>query len=195
MGKIDYVISTYEKQFWAVDNTTTTVAFFRLYWICEWIIVPWPKMHGCNYIVYKALKGSQSSYDKPVRCKRDCIYNRENWLHCQHTLDRIYRTHILLIIPPLQRSVYWFHLVRPSVRLSVLLYVCGQNRVRYPSDQFHIYTSYQPTSANASSISFLISNICIFDNFFKFKTLTLFCVHLVWMFKLNPDLIFFCKYS
>ena len=38
----------------------------------------------------------------------------------------------VFIIPPLQRSkgVYWFHLVRLSVRPSVCLSVCGQNRVR-----------------------------------------------------------------
>ena len=36
------------------------------------------------------------------------------------------------LYPPLQRSwkgVYWFHLVRPSVRLSIHLSVCGQNCV------------------------------------------------------------------
>ena len=37
-----------------------------------------------------------------------------------------------LLYPPLQRSwtgVHWFHFVRPSVRMSVHLSLCGQNSV------------------------------------------------------------------
>ena len=56
-----------------------------------------------------------------------------------------------------ERGVYWFHLVRPSVRLSV----CGQNRVsalylqQYSSNPFHICTSYQATSEGVSRVKFV----------------------------------------
>ena len=52
-------------------------------------------------------------------------------------------------------GVYWYHLVRLSIRPSVRLSVCGQNRVR------------------SVSSTILIGSIWNFGDFFKFVTLTL----------------------
>ena len=90
-----------------------------------------------------------------------------------------------------EEGEYWFHLVCPSVCLSVCLWTewC-------PLCIFH----------NTSWIHFifthLINQVCrvlrflknskirIFGNFFNIFTLTLSCVHVIWMLKLIPELSF-----
>ena len=50
-----------------------------------------------------------------------------------HSQPRVGLMNLSLLYPRLnevERRVYWFHLVRPSVCPSVRLSVCGQNRVR-----------------------------------------------------------------
>ena len=76
------------------------------------------------------------------------------------------------LYPPLQRSwkgVYWFHLVRPSARLSVCpsvdRIVSALYLQQYSSDPFHIWTSYQATSDGVSRVKVW--------QLFKFVTLTL----------------------
>ena len=100
------------------------------------------------------------------------------------------KNNLIIILPSLMKlkgaGVYWFHLARLFVRLSV----CGQNHVcsvlclpQHQTSQIHfiIYTSLK---------------IRIFGNFFKFVTLTkMSCVHGVMrMLKLIPDLSFYCSH-
>ena len=50
-----------------------------------------------------------------------------------------------------ERGVYWFHLVRPSVdRIVSVLYL-----QQYSSDPFHICTPYQETSEGVSHVKFI----------------------------------------
>ena len=50
-----------------------------------------------------------------------------------------------------ERRVYWFHIVRPSVdRIVSALYL-----QQYLSDLFHIYTSYQATLEGVSRVKFV----------------------------------------
>ena len=66
-----------------------------------------------------------------------------------------------------EREVYWFHLVRPSVRMSVYpsvdKIVSTLYLQQYSSDLFHICTSYQATSEGVSCVMF-VSKL----KFFKF---------------------------
>ena len=69
--------------------------------------------------------------------------------------------------------VYWFHLVRLSVRPSVDIIVSALYLQQYLPDPFHIYTSYQETSEGVSRLKFVskfkylklwqILKICNFD--------------------------------
>ena len=83
-----------------------------------------------------------------------------------------------------ERGVYWYHLVRlsvcPSVRLSVRLSFCGQNRVRSVSSTILIGSiSYLHILASnfrrcvACNARFEIQKFCNFGEFLKFVTLTL----------------------
>ena len=80
-------------------------------------------------------------------------------------------------------GVHWFHIARLSV--------CGQNRVRCASatilpHPFHIYRSYHPTSEGVLCVTFCKnSKIWIFGNFFKCSPLTLSCVYVMWMLKVD----------
>ena len=82
-----------------------------------------------------------------------------------------------LLYPPLQRSwkgVYWYHLVRLSVCLSVDRIVSALYLQQYSSDPFHICTSYQATSEGvACNVRLKIQKYKNFGEFFKFVTLTL----------------------
>ena len=74
------------------------------------------------------------------------------------------------------RGVYWYHLVRLSVRPSVCpsvdRIVSALYLQEYSSDPFHICTSYQATSEGVSRVM-PISKFEILAIFFKFVTLTL----------------------
>ena len=84
--------------------------------------------------------------------------------------------------------------------LSICSSICGQNRVplylpQYKPHPFHDCTYYQATSEGVSRVEiFLNFKIIIFANFFKIVTLTLACVHVIWMFKFIPDLSFYCSH-
>ena len=63
-----------------------------------------------------------------------------------------------------ERGVYWYHLVRPSVCPSVDRIVSALYLQQYLSDPFHICTSYQATSEG-------VSRVMPISKFFKFVTL------------------------
>ena len=54
-----------------------------------------------------------------------------------------------------ERGVYWFHLVRPSLCPSVDRIVSALYLQQYSSDPFHICTSYQATSEGLSRVMFV----------------------------------------
>ena len=84
---------------------------------------------------------------------------------------------MILSYPPLQRSwkgVYWFHLVRLSVRPSVDRIVPALYLQQYLSDPFHICTSCQATWEGVSRVMFVskLKKERIFCEFFVTLTLS-----------------------
>ena len=63
-----------------------------------------------------------------------------------------------------ERGVYWFHVVRPSVRPSVDKTVSALYLPQYWSDPFHICTCYQATSEGVSRVR-VIAKFEILANF------------------------------
>ena len=76
-----------------------------------------------------------------------------------------------------ERGVYWFHLVRPSVCPSVRLSVCGQNRVCSVSSTILIGSISYLHILSSNFRRCVACNVCLKNwnlaEFFKFVTLTL----------------------
>ena len=69
--------------------------------------------------------------------------------------------------------------------------------LQYWLDPIHIYTSHQPTTEGLLHVKIFFfekSKIWILSNFFKFISLTLCCVQVIWMLKLVPDLSVYCSF-
>ena len=100
----------------------------------------------------------------------------------------IFEFHTILIntllypsLNEVERGVYWFHLVRLSVRPSTDRILSALFPQYYP-DPFYIYTFYQTISEGVSHVTILekFQNLN-FNNLSSFVTLTLSCVHVMWM--------------
>ena len=88
-----------------------------------------------------------------------------------------------------ERGLYWFHLVRPSVCPSVDRILSALYLQQYLPDPFHMCTSYQATSEGVSLVKFVskfknlkfwqILKICNFD--FVFFWLGIQCESIEWV--------------
>ena len=98
-------------------------------------------------------------------CAVHCNFFHVHW--CRN-MCHLHGIHIspCIFIPSAQRSwrgLYWFHLVHLSVRLSVHLSVCGQNRV---------HSVFSTILAGSSSYLYILSSnfqMCVVCNIFFFQ--------------------------
>ena len=105
----------------------------------------------------------------------------------------------MLYPPQVEWKVYWFHLVSLSVCLSIhpsvdrivsTLYLHNTGQIYFIST--HLINQLKKVCLMVSLFIYLFfySKIWTFGNSFKFVTLTLSCVHVMWMWKLIPYLEF-----
>ena len=122
------------------------------------------------------------------------------WKYCSSDSDSNKFSHYTPLLNELEGGVHWFHLVRPSVHLSVRLSVSGQNRVCSVSSTILTgsisYLDILSTNFRRCVMSYFFFNskIFIFGNFFETVTFSLSCVHVISMLKLMPDLRFYCSH-